>query len=1141
MKNKYIADVAAVLMLVFSIVSVGSAQQVFAQIASSTTSSPVSDATARIVGDPSLSLAYNSSFHEASLTASFKITINGGTTGVNIYKNSAAPISFADQKGSFYTLSSESTTFKALDKVDTVTDNYGQEAFVVPAGKSRDFRITSSVNPGQLFAGTYTGSIQLALEAVVGTNVSNAFKLPISISQGSKNSTNKVTIVGEVMPFITSVTNPVVAGQSLTITGLRLKGYSVFGSDAGKSKVFLDNAMITSSVDFAKDGTSAKFTVPASFAQGSGHTIYISNSVTGISNTASFQVAVSVATSTSGISIIAPTAGQNVSYGQKSLITWGGMWSGNDTFDVVEYSGTQANYLAHGVTQASAGCVGYGKGVCGISWVPDLISSKIQISVRDVLTGEFAYSDTFTVSSSTVVVVGSPVITVTSSPTLALTYDSSQKESALTATFNISVNGGAQGINIVKNSAGVQLLNQSGSNSNVNSIISTLSATSPSVTTTTDNYGQILYVVPAGQSVNFQVVSTASPRQLFAGTYHASLYAISANPGTNINSQYGLQASSNSTNLVAVVGELSPYISSVTNPATVGQTFTITGTHLTGGTVYLDGKVLSNVTIGGPTDGTSLSFTLPNTTSNLDSGAHTIMVINSVTGASNQITFQITGTVTTPLTPVISGGTFPTTLTVGQTGTWMVNASDPQNSALSYSVNWGDNPTPVCPVGFTCVTPAIASKVVSQSSTFTHSYSAAGNYTVTFTVTNSAGLTAQTSATVSVTGAVTPTTGSVTASLDASSPPNEIIPVPQSGVTFTVIDLQAGNNSVSNMKGIQIASDSTNAASLLQNIKVYAGSTLLGTASALTSNGSYYYQWVNVSGFVIPANTTVPLRLVADVSAPTSTSSVRLGIAGLNFDAPGANVTGLPIYGGTVSLIPPMSTVPAVALSSLSFSIANPPTTSTGIVNRTSFGGTFTVTAGGSPVFVAQNPIALNVITNPSSVTASVAVLTPSNGVQSYDGSSYYQVTPGSSRTFVVSGLLTNNANTSTLAGVGINQINVYSNSSLSQAIQISSNLQGLNSDLHIQTLLGPSTTIVEKVATPSVTTAVATPAVAASVVTAAAATVSAQTTAVTAPTTMATPTPTTTTTNKTKAKTKTLGASIYDAIANFLGIQTGE
>ncbi|MDR3558540.1 MAG: peptidoglycan-binding protein [Candidatus Pacebacteria bacterium] len=96
-------------------------------------------------------------------------------------------------------------------------------------------------------------------------------------------------------------------------------------------------------------------------------------------------------------------------------------------------------------------------------------------------------------------------------------------------------------------------------------------------------------------------------------------------------------------------------------------------------------------------------------------------------------------------TPVISGIDAPTSLAVGQTGTWTVHATDPLNETLNYSVDWGDvvNPTAAYVSG-------IASPQFNQSTTFTHVYSSAGTYTVTFTVRNNSGLEAQSSATVVV-------------------------------------------------------------------------------------------------------------------------------------------------------------------------------------------------------------------------------------------------------------------------------------------------------------------------------------------------------------------------------------------------------
>lgn len=98
--------------------------------------------------------------------------------------------------------------------------------------------------------------------------------------------------------------------------------------------------------------------------------------------------------------------------------------------------------------------------------------------------------------------------------------------------------------------------------------------------------------------------------------------------------------------------------------------------------------------------------------------------------------------------PVINGVTAPVSLNVNQSGTWTVQASDPENGSLSYSVDWGDY---ACPGGYICATTSVLMmKSLVQTSTFTHSYASAGTYTVKFTVQDTAGQTAQTSATVQV-------------------------------------------------------------------------------------------------------------------------------------------------------------------------------------------------------------------------------------------------------------------------------------------------------------------------------------------------------------------------------------------------------
>ena len=78
--------------------------------------------------------------------------------------------------------------------------------------------------------------------------------------------------------------------------------------------------------------------------------------------------------------------------------------------------------------------------------------------------------------------------------------------------------------------------------------------------------------------------------------------------------------------------------------------------------------------------------------------------------------------------PVISGLSGPRTLKVNETGTWTIQASDPENGALSYHITWGDeyvgdgSISIGRPLDFT------------TTNTFTHRYSSAGTYNMTVTV-----------------------------------------------------------------------------------------------------------------------------------------------------------------------------------------------------------------------------------------------------------------------------------------------------------------------------------------------------------------------------------------------------------------------
>ncbi|MBI2100789.1 MAG: hypothetical protein HYT47_02115 [Candidatus Vogelbacteria bacterium] len=103
------------------------------------------------------------------------------------------------------------------------------------------------------------------------------------------------------------------------------------------------------------------------------------------------------------------------------------------------------------------------------------------------------------------------------------------------------------------------------------------------------------------------------------------------------------------------------------------------------------------------------------------------------------------------LPPTISGVSGPTTLNVGQTVTWTVQASDPENGPLSYSVIWGDEVT-VAPMAGSPATSA-----VQQTAAFTHSYARTGTYYPKFKVTDNVGQSNSTSLSV-VVGQTSPIT-----------------------------------------------------------------------------------------------------------------------------------------------------------------------------------------------------------------------------------------------------------------------------------------------------------------------------------------------------------------------------------------------
>lgn len=96
--------------------------------------------------------------------------------------------------------------------------------------------------------------------------------------------------------------------------------------------------------------------------------------------------------------------------------------------------------------------------------------------------------------------------------------------------------------------------------------------------------------------------------------------------------------------------------------------------------------------------------------------------------------------------PTISTFSGPVSLAVNEVGTWKIEASDPENQQLTYSVSWGDEW--VSRDSNAMLSSPAAS--IMQQTTFTHSYPSTGTYTVKISVRDPAGKESQSTATVRV-------------------------------------------------------------------------------------------------------------------------------------------------------------------------------------------------------------------------------------------------------------------------------------------------------------------------------------------------------------------------------------------------------
>ncbi|MEK7463812.1 MAG: peptidoglycan-binding domain-containing protein [Patescibacteria group bacterium] len=230
--------------------------------------------------------------------------------------------------------------------------------------------------------------------------------------------------------------------------------------------------------------------------------------------------------------------------------------------------------------------------------------------------------------------------------TLALSFDSAKKESLLSAPFSVKVKAANDDLAFNNSTFYVVAQNEVGNHNVTSTVIKSIKSENGTSTPSQP------FILKAGTEATFNIVSGINPQTLFAGPYTMSVIGLYPAPqGTS--SPVAVQVQDNKTNKVVIIGESSPYITSVNSPVSVGDKVTIKGTRLSGGQILIDGAVLENTIVVGAVDGTVLQFVLPSSFTN---GFHQLSVKSDAYGASNTVYFESTGGTDVPPVVVCPAG-----------------------------------------------------------------------------------------------------------------------------------------------------------------------------------------------------------------------------------------------------------------------------------------------------------------------------------------------------------------------------------------------------------------------------------------------------------------------------------------------------
>jgi len=213
--------------------------------------------------------------------------------------------------------------------------------------------------------------------------------------------------------------------------------------------------------------------------------------------------------------------------------------------------------------------------------------------------------------------------------------------------------------------------------------------------------------------------------------------------------------------------------------------------------------------------------------------------------------------------PVITSLSGPTTIKTGETATVTVNAYNPNNEALSYSVNWGD-----VSVINRNVLLEVKEPIFVQTATFSHVYSTVGTYTATFTAENSKGEKTSSSMKIEVTPVV----------LDTTAPTISAFVIPETATTLAVNITTLTANDANGVTGYKITETAT--APLIGDTGW--SSTVPTVYTFATAGSKTLYAWTkDAAGNVSTSLNDSVVITLADTTAPII-SGITTTITGLN-------------------------------------------------------------------------------------------------------------------------------------------------------------------------------------------------------------------------------------------------------------------